>query len=293
MKKVLFATTALVATAGVAAADVSFSGYGRFGAFYNGVTNTWTVTDRFRLTIDATTEADEGLTFGARVRIQTSNGGAFGTSNQARFYMRTGGLEVGVGNIFGAIDSMPGMYAGTVGLTGLGYDNVVHNYGVDFYTSVGFGANLGQGVELMYSAGDFGVHVSHSANIFGAERTAISGSYTMGDWTVALGLQDSNVFGDTQWALTAGGSIGAASVTLQVADNDFFGMKYGVGASFDVGAATSIQAYVNKDENPFLVDDMSYGIGFVHDLGGGASVRGGYASLNGADRADLGVLFNF
>ncbi|MCP3883731.1 MAG: porin, partial [Sulfitobacter sp.] len=31
MKKVLFATTALVATAGVAAADVTFGGYGRFG----------------------------------------------------------------------------------------------------------------------------------------------------------------------------------------------------------------------------------------------------------------------
>ena len=34
MKKVLFATTALVATAGVAAADVTFGGYGRFGAIY-------------------------------------------------------------------------------------------------------------------------------------------------------------------------------------------------------------------------------------------------------------------
>ena len=35
MKKVLFATTALVATAGVAAADVTFGGYGRFGIVYN------------------------------------------------------------------------------------------------------------------------------------------------------------------------------------------------------------------------------------------------------------------
>ena len=34
MKKVLFATTALVATAGVAAADVTFGGYGRFGVIY-------------------------------------------------------------------------------------------------------------------------------------------------------------------------------------------------------------------------------------------------------------------
>ena len=34
MKKVLFATTALVATASVAAADVTWSGYGRFGLQY-------------------------------------------------------------------------------------------------------------------------------------------------------------------------------------------------------------------------------------------------------------------
>ena len=37
MKKVLFATTALIATAGMAAADgnVKISGYGRFGLDYN------------------------------------------------------------------------------------------------------------------------------------------------------------------------------------------------------------------------------------------------------------------
>ena len=35
MKNILFATTALVATAGVAAADVTFGGYGRFGMDYN------------------------------------------------------------------------------------------------------------------------------------------------------------------------------------------------------------------------------------------------------------------
>ena len=34
MKKLLFASTALIATAGVAAAEVKFSGYGRFGLGY-------------------------------------------------------------------------------------------------------------------------------------------------------------------------------------------------------------------------------------------------------------------
>ena len=35
MKKVLFATTALIATASMAAAEVRISGYGRFGLDYN------------------------------------------------------------------------------------------------------------------------------------------------------------------------------------------------------------------------------------------------------------------
>ena len=52
MKKVLFATTALVATAGVAAADVTFSGYGRFGVIYadnEGGDDETSITSRLRL----------------------------------------------------------------------------------------------------------------------------------------------------------------------------------------------------------------------------------------------------
>ena len=108
MKKVLFATTALVATASVAAADVSFSGYGRFGIIYQDTAagDSTDVTSRLRLQIDATAESDAGVTFGARVRIQQNNtdntNSPAGTGfNGARFFARSGGFEVGVGNIFG------------------------------------------------------------------------------------------------------------------------------------------------------------------------------------------------
>ena len=73
MKKVLFATTALVATASVAAADVTFSGYGRFGLEYRDIDATGedstNLTSRLRLQIDASAESDAGVTFGARVRF--------------------------------------------------------------------------------------------------------------------------------------------------------------------------------------------------------------------------------
>jgi len=109
MKKVLIATTALVATAGVAAADVNFSGYARFGLLYNdALVDETNVTSRFRLQIDTTAESDAGVEFGARVRIQQGEGQQ-GTTNGARFFARANGLEVGVGNIFGALEFMPGM----------------------------------------------------------------------------------------------------------------------------------------------------------------------------------------
>jgi outer membrane protein OmpU len=96
MKKVLFATTALVALGSMAAADVRLSGYGRFGLDYNDLNSTdvndpnyngvsdMTITSRLRLQVDMSTETDGGVGFNARVRMQAesrdnspqSNGGA-------------------------------------------------------------------------------------------------------------------------------------------------------------------------------------------------------------------------
>ncbi len=205
MKKVLFATTALVATAGVAAADVTFGGYGRFGIIYNDIDATGEdstdVTSRFRLQIDATAESDAGVTFGARVRIQ-QNEGERGMTNGARFFARSGGLEVGVGNIFGALEFMPGMYPIDLGLTGLGYDYTAYNFRGDAYSSGGAGSAGSNGVEVMYSAGDLSIHVSASDT---SDRIAAHAAYTFSGWTVALGVQDSDNAADTEFAASVGG----------------------------------------------------------------------------------------
>ncbi len=291
MKKVLFATTALVATAGVAAADVTFGGYGRFGIQYDksdatGVDST-NVTSRFRLQIDATAESDAGVTMGARVRIQQGEGQR-GMTNGARFFARSGGLEVGVGNIFGAIEFMPGMYPIDLGLTGLGYDYTAYNFRADAYSSGGLGASGSNGVEVMYSAGDLSVHVSASDT---SDRIAAHAAYTFSGWTVALGVQDSDNVADTEFAASVGGSIGPASVTLAYADNGTAGDHIVLAGRFDVGAATNVEVYVADAD---AGSDTGYGIDFNHDLGGGTSLRGGVAKrLNGDTRADLGVRFNF
>ncbi|WP_390911441.1 porin [Pseudosulfitobacter sp. SM2401] len=319
MKKVLFATTALVATAGVAAADVTFGGYGRFGILYNdaNVGNETNVTSRFRLQIDATAESDAGVTFGARARIQQNNtdnsttigisdgadgiagtaddivtatpAGPAGTGiNGVRFFARTGGFEVGVGNIFGALEFMPGMYPIDLGLTGLGYEYTAYAFNGDAYSSGGNGAAGSNGVEVMYSAGDLSVHVSASDT---SNRIAAHAAYTFSGWTVAVGVQDSDDAGDTEAAFSVGGSIGIADVTLAYADNGTDGDHVVLAGRFDVGAATNVEVYV-ADADKFA--DTSYGVDFNHSLGGGTSIRGGVASLGGGStRADLGVRFNF
>ena len=362
MKKVLFATTALVATAGVAAADVTYGGYGRFGVVYSetaataaalassgyaaakvaaddaasdleaaeqvvldaatdldksaaitardtaiddlktaqdaladedagveavAATDSIDLTNRFRLQIDATAESDAGVTFGARVRIQQNTGGTGTGINGVRFFARSGGLEVGVGNIFGGIESMPGMYPIDLGLTGLGYDYTAYNFRGDAYSSDGAGAGAANGVEVMYSAGDLSIHVSASDT---NDRIAAHAAYTFSGWTVALGVQDSSDASDTELAFSVGGSVGIADVTLAYADNGTAGDRIVLAGRFDVGAATNVEVYYADDS---VLGDGA-GIDFNHDLGGGTSVRGGIAQrINGTTQADLGVRFNF
>jgi outer membrane protein OmpU len=313
MKKVLFATTALVATASVAAADVSFGGYGRFGILYNEANagDETNITSRFRLQIDATAESDGGVVFGARARIQQNNGAPNGNPagtglNGVRFYARTGGFEVGVGNIYGAIEWMSGQYPIDLGLTGLGYQYTVYNFRADAYSSGGSGAAGNNGVEVLYSVGDFGLHISASdVN----DRIAANVSYSFGDWTAALGVQDSDADGkngaaaDTEVTVALSGSLGPVDVTVAWARNGdeddvhaitgavINGDHWAIAGRYDVNSSTNIEAYV-ADADYFA--ETSYGIDFNHDLGGGTSLRGGVAHLGSGDiRADLGVRFNF
>lgn len=308
MKKVLFATTALVATAGVAAADVTFGGYGRFGILYTDTAagDTTNITSRLRLIVNATAESDAGVVFGGTIHFESEErdaaAGVAPGFNGARFFARSGGFEVGVGNIYGALEFMPGQYPIDLGLTGHSYDYVAYNFRGDAYQNgQGLGSSGSNGIEVLYSAGDLAVHVS-ATNPTGPANDRIAGhiAYTWNGWTFALGAQDSDFVGDTDWTVTVGGSFGVADVNLAYAKNGDDNGVIGAGGTgdhwvlsgrFDVGAATNIEAYV-ADADYFA--ETSYGVDFNHDMGGGTSLRGGISST-GADATlvDFGVRFNF
>ena len=323
MKKVLFATTALIATAGMAAADVRLSGYGRFGLDYNeanglvaGRSET-NLTTRMRLQIDASTETDGGVKFGARFRIQSEQrdgaAGAAATS-AARMYVTAGGFTLGVGNIIGAFEGASGLYlptssAGT-GIDGMGFHSLPGNVGAganyfnwDAYSSAGAGAS--NGVEAMYSAGAFSGHISYSspAGVVSADRMALNVAYTFGDWKAAIAVQDSDTMGEDKMMVTVTGDLGVARVGIAYADNkdqngtagDDVG-KLRVYGAFDLGAATTLVAWVANEDNPNnpTTDGTSYGLNVSHDLGGGVTLDGGFVEHHDNNtQFQVGAYFRF
>lgn len=317
MKKFLIASTALVMTAGAAAAEVKIGGDARFGLQYNGANAVKTSLEkRMTVNIDGTTTADNGVTFGARVRIRSDENTGTAVAG-ARVFARAGGLTVAAGNILGAIESMPNLYGPSVGLTGLGWSGLstnvdrggaAHNtnyFDWDAFSSRGNGA---EGIEVIYSMGDFAGHLSYSSNGLrgiapssGARRVAAYGAYKFSGWTVALGIQDSNVVAadaEDKMILTASGKIGDFGIGFGAAQNGKGANKinkFAINGSYTMGA-TTISGYIaNQSVLPVPTGSKSsYGIGASYAMGGGASLVGGIERTTRKDtRADIGVSFSF
>ena len=340
MKKILFATTALIATASMAAAEVKISGYGRFGLDYNDgndrivanqgpggsglLTSSTNITSRLRIQFDMSTETDGGVTLGARARVNydsRDNVPGTGTFNGARFYATAGGFTLGVGNIIGAIEGMPGLYLETrtadIGIDGAGFHSLVTNVNVtggeffnwDAYSSGGAGAN---GMEILYKSGNFGGHLSYSTDngATAVDRVAVNVSYTFGDWTAALGVQDSDIVGEDKTVLTVAGKLGNFGVRFALADNDGIS-KYGLYGNMDIGTASNIVLFVTSEDAADAGaiaqgrdnrdigaldrgEGTSYGIHYSYDLGGGASFEAGAVSTSHDNTTvQAGVYFSF
>ncbi|KPA21190.1 Porin [Shimia sp. SK013] len=302
MKNVLFATTALIATAGMAAAEINFGGSARFGVIYDGdagATDELAIHNRFTLNIDGSVETDSGIEFFARVRIRGGNTGTGGTGasgvSAPRVGMSVAGFTVATGNILGALESAPGMYDGAIGLTGLGWGNLVTNYGDpdtglgywnwDSFSSAGGGAN---GVEVIYSNAGFGGHLSWSGQ--GSDRTAINLSYNFGDWTVAAAHQSQT--GNDMTVVTVGGSFGDFGVGAAYADNELFDVKkFRINGSYSFGSGTTVSAYIADED--WAGADTLWGLGFTHSLGGAVLAGGVAGQADGETVGDLGVRFSF
>jgi outer membrane protein OmpU len=300
MKNLLIATTALVATAGVAVADVKVSGYARFGAVYNDSaaagTDSTNTASRLRLQFSASTETDGGLTLGMSQRFQAEENKANAGGNGVRFTATTGGLTIAVGNIGGAVEFAPGLYMSTksagVGLEGNAWGNLATNtasnggaFGWTAYNSGGAGAQ--DGVEVLYSMNGMGLHVHSTDTSYG-----IGANYKFGDITAAVAYEEFDN-GNTYTFASVGGKVGAGNVVLSGAETEIGGVsaqKIVLQGGYNMNDAAYVYGFVATEDNV----DEAFGAGVSYALGGGASVEAGWEhTVAGANLVSAGIFFSF
>lgn len=272
MKKVLFASTALVLTAGVASAEITLSGSASMGLQYDGTTTT--VNNEIDFNIVGTGETDGGVAFGASIDLDASGSNsteqADETARDPEVFVSYNGLKLTVGNIGEATD---------VGLSDIGYSGI----GIDDVAEEPVGTSSGLG--------------SHDVRV----------DYSFGDYAVVASVDSSN----DDWAVGFGGSFDAFSFNLsggQTGTNDVINVVVGYDAgAFDIdamyresggGESFGIRgAYTTGDitVSAMYAEDETgdaWGLGVDYDLGG-ATLAGGFGQVAGTDVADLGISFSF
>ncbi len=278
MKNILLASTILVASAGIAAAEVRVTGDGRMGVWDRGA-----VTDlngRVRVNFGLSAEGDHGLTFGGTLRIgQAWNAGtstAIGPQNGSVF-IAANGLRLTVGDIDGAVASRVAIYGGGLGFTGnIGRPNTHGPFNTN-YLEGDSGAT--SSIRVDYDMSGFGISLAARQGV--ANDAEIAVSYSASGLSVAAGYEEGGV-----WSVSAGYAAGSYSVGLLHTD---LGATSGtrLWGSYAMGA-TTLRAIAGR-----VAGVNSYGIGASYALGGGANFHAAVAREGALTTAQIGVTFSF
>lgn len=305
MKKILFATTALVATAGVAQAEIALSGSAEMGIVGGDIyanTQFWTDVD---VTFTMTGEADNGLTFGAVVDLDENGAFAGTTQGGETIHIAYGAAKLTMGDTDGAFDAA---------LTEVGIGGSIAD---DHTAHVGYNGNAGldgfydgQIATFSYAFNDFTAYLSAEVDDFGVgdpvwglgfKYSGDLGGLTLG---VGLGYQTTDFLGtdvsivglslDTTFGNGLQAIINYSSLEAggtNVWDHWALGLGYSMNA-LTIGANYGVYDYGGGFE------DTGFGLAVDYDLGGGLEVQFGYGSSNPAIGADfdsysLGLAMSF
>ncbi|WP_172300126.1 porin [Pseudoruegeria sp. HB172150] len=311
MKKVLFATTALVASAGIASAQgVSLSGSAEMGIVggsgHGDEVQFWHDLD-VRFTLSG--ETDGGLTFGATIDLDEvgddtcslgigATGSAGCVEEQSVFISGAFGT-VTIGDtdgafdwaladaaIGGAIDDAHTTHAGFSGTSGLDgiYDGQIARYDYSF-GDFAFAAS----VELDDTGvGDpaFGLGFTYSASLSGTDL-----GFGLGYQTADTGAMSYDIWGASVDASFGGGF----QVVLEYQELDGFGgndSHVGVGLGYSMDAITLGANWGQYDTTAGDSVD-GWGVAANYDLGGGAEVQFGYGQDDTYDWWSLGIAMSF
>lgn len=217
MKKVLFATSALVALSGAAYAEVAVTGDGRMGLIWDGEDAQFS--SRARATFNLTGETDTGLSFGGSFRVDHEN---YTDSPERRSAAHGSAGSVFVSGTYGKLsmgDVLSAAEAAIGNLPEIGYtsgDFAANPEELDYLT--GDGANEDQGPTALYEYTFSGVKLFASMTD-GSERDCGSSNATFGGSpVVGVDCYDADS-ADPAFSLAAGYEFGAYSVALAYSDN--------------------------------------------------------------------------
>jgi len=304
MKKVLFATTALVATAGMAAADISLSGSAEMGLkggdSINDTTGVVTVdTTEFvqdiEVTFSLSGESDDGLSFGASIQLDEAAGPDVDDAGTAVYIsgawgkLTLGDTDGGFDYAMDEVPSGPGSltdnntshsgYNGNAGLDGTAAINPgqVLSY-VNTIGAVGFGIS----VELDDTPGStqadpiIGVGLKYAMPLAAAPLKIGVGYQTTSTSTNV----DTNVMG-ISLATAIGGLDVGVNFSEQALDGSTADQTHSaIGFGYSEGAMSFGVNYGEYENRGNVLNTDTSGWGFTagYDLGGGAKVLAGWSS---------------
>ena len=298
MKKALFASTALVAFAGTAVADVDLSGRAEMGIFDSDGLETAQFFTDIDVTFTMSGETDGGLTFGASVDLDEGGDAADATNND----QEDGGATIFISGAFGTVtlgDTDGALdwaltEAGNVGNPGSIADDETAHAG--YYGSYLDGTFDGQILRYDYTAGDLGFAVSVELDDADIEDEgfALGLRYALDfggtDVNLGIGYQDAgdlDAIGISATAVLASGfSVGFTYTDgdLAAIDDVAVDSHFGVGVGYSTGAWAFHANYGNFDTDAGDVDGL--GLAATYDLGGGAIIHAGYGV--GFDQVSVG-----
>lgn len=281
MKKVLLATSALVMTAGFASAEVTLSGSARMGIVDDFGATGPVFSSRARVVFTMSGETDTGLAFGASFRADNADE-ANDDGTAGSVFISGGFGKLSMGDVDSAANAAVGHVNG-VGYTGLS----------DLNESTFIGGGTKESILYEYSAGAFTGYLSAGQREVAAETLSVAAKYSTDAYTVSLGYEDNDAGTDH---IIAGVDATFSAVTVKArygqASGAVDGDQWALSATYSANGLGVTAFYTDDSE---VGGAEAFGLGASYDLGGGASVAGGYVSneTTGNDAIDLGMNFSF
>ena len=308
MKKLLIASTALVATAGMAAADITMSGYAEIGMRDAGGAVGMEMHSDMDIGFKLSGASDNGLTFGASIDLDEVSNGIASTGGPHAVHVSGAFGTLTMGDTDGALDKAN---AEVAALTTIADDHSTHagyngGAGLDSgdilrydTTAAGFGisASIGQsdvavandvmGYGVTTSIGSVAVSAAYQADNT-QDITAVSAKTTIGGLTITANYSEATMAATAKveavtakFTASTGSTVNdvyVAAVSEVAAINNSY-EHTGLGLAYSVNG---VNLHANFGQYDY--DDGSqadgYGLAANYSLGGGATVMVGYGSGN-------------